>query len=150
MASTVGGFLVGFGLALLISGLFFGYLLYEYEQDIREAAAAAETMYSFTHSGLYEATMNGLITLGRYANTSINIGFTTITGSQIPLIGPLLSTALEGGNYMANLRSKSEDLYYNLQFVSRYGSQIAFIVAFGGMILIIAGILLIIRARRRA
>jgi hypothetical protein len=144
LASTLGGFLIGFGLCLLLVSLGTYVVLSQYYSQIMEWRDEVEQIYEITHSSAYESAINALdfISPGLNAIADAISWIPGISQYAEPLrqISGVSST-------MKQIRSASETAYQVIQAVQvapqllTYGTILA-------LILIIVGAVLISRAKR--
>jgi hypothetical protein len=150
MASTGGGFLLGFGLCLLlvslltIAGASVAYEeLKEHENDIA-------TLYSVTHSSGYQDAISSLDTLSRVAHR-IRDALCNPATSWMSLCSygeKLANTTTNAANYMREVQYISEKLYHTYAAMPM-AIQLLWTASLIGLAMIGTGTALIIRARRK-
>ncbi|WP_434731255.1 hypothetical protein WLZ34_06645 [Thermogladius sp. KZ2Tp1] len=140
MASTLGGFLAGFGLCLLLVGAALALVA----GDVKVSREEVERLYNLTHSQPYVSSMNALATLGNYTDK-----LASVLG-QLGLTS--LSNALGGvGEAAARMREvyyASERAYNAMPYVENLPVLAAGTILLG-LALIVAGLLKIRGSRRR-
>jgi hypothetical protein len=67
MVSTAGGFLLGFGLCLLLVSLLAGFIASAVYEELKERESAIALLYSVTHSSGYQDVISALDTLSGVA-----------------------------------------------------------------------------------
>ena len=148
MASTGGGFLIGFGLCLLlICGGAYAFLQSYYGQVVAWKSRV-DQIYYITHSPMYVSAMESLETIAPYADQIadalnnpliawMNLGW---LGDYIRGIGGAASLMREA--YMA-----SEEAYHAIHMVSLAPQYLIYGGLFG-LLLIVIGIVLVVKAKR--
>ena len=140
---------MGFGLCILLISLGAFVVLAQYYSQMMGWRGEVEQMYYTTHSPMYESAMNALSTLSPYANQAADIirDYGWIFG-----IGWLASSLRQIGgaaSKMSQVRDASESAYYGMQTFEVVPQYL--ICGMGiGALLIIVGVVLVARARRRA
>jgi len=145
MASTTGGFLLGFGLCLLLASLGASTVLGQYYSQIMEWRGEVEQIYHITHSPDYCSAIDALDALSPYV---------TRIADALPWIGlgrltDYIRRIPRAATFMRQVYDLSESAYYAIRAVEVAPTYLQYIM-FLGSFLIIIGIILIVRARRRA
>ncbi|MEM0044745.1 MAG: hypothetical protein QW229_01470 [Desulfurococcaceae archaeon] len=144
MTSTTGGFFVGFGLCLLLVSLGASAALGQYYSQIMEWRGGVERVYNITHSPDYRSAIDALDALSPYA---------TQIADALPWIGlgwlaDYIRRIPRAATFMRQVYNSSESAYYAMQAVEvtpvylQYGM-------ISGLFLIIVGIILVVRTRRK-
>ncbi|MEM4553795.1 MAG: hypothetical protein QXI86_06155 [Ignisphaera sp.] len=149
MASTIGGFLLGFGLCIFLVSLGASILLGQYYSQIMEWRDEVEQIYNITHSQEYQSAMNALNTLSPYVNQIAE-------ALENPLISYLglgwLANSLRliprAATLMKQVYDSSETAYYAIQAVEVVPTYLQYGMIFGFLLMVI-GIVLVVRAGRR-
>jgi hypothetical protein len=150
MASTGGGFLLGFGLCLLLVSLLASFATLATYEELKKRESDIAMLYSITHSPGYQAVINALDTL---SGVSYRIR-DALCNPPISLMGlcsygeNLANTVSGAANYMREVQHISEKLYYTYVAMPM-AIQFLWITSLVGLAMIGAGIALIIRARRK-
>ncbi|MEM3662849.1 MAG: hypothetical protein QXS89_05175 [Sulfolobales archaeon] len=149
MTSIAGGFLVGFGLCLLLVSFGASIVLDQYHTQLIEWRSKVEETYNNTHSRDYLITMEALAALSPYAtqiaDTLSLVGLEPLANytRQIPRAATLMEQAY-------NL---SEAAYYTMQNTLKNIGMVSTYLQYGmisGLLLIVVGVILIVRARKRS
>ena len=149
MASTAGGFLLGFGLCVLLVCLGAGFLLEQYYGQVMSWRGTIEQVYEITHSPAYRRAMDALSTLSPYASRIAD-------ALRNPLVSWMglgwLASYVEGipqaCSYMKQVYDASETAYRAMGVVEVAPQDLVYGMGFG-LLLMIIGAVLIARARRR-
>jgi heme/copper-type cytochrome/quinol oxidase subunit 1 len=150
MASTGGGFLLGFGLCLLVFSLLLSVVIREAYSELEKYRSDIETLYSITHSSEYQLALNGLETISPYAS-SIRDALCHPLISWMGLCGigqGLESSISSAASMMREVQLLSERLY-TAMIVLPAVESILWAASMVGLIMMAIGIALIIRARRK-
>jgi len=150
MASTGGGFLLGFGLCLMLMSLLLGFIATEAYREFEKYASEIERLYYITHSSRYQSTLKALEELSGVAG-GIRDALCHQLISWMGLCGVgegLAETTSNAALQMKELQYTSERLYYTYKALPIVTYSLGGLVIIG-LVLIIGGIILIIRARRR-
>lgn len=133
LSSTFGGFLTGFGLCLLLVSIFLQVIINQYYDFIKR-------IYFTTHSTAYEMVINALSTISPYTD-KIADAIKWIPG--LNFLSKPLKEIHNASNLMRELYDISTQAYgiVNLE-LPFYGIVIS-------IVFIVAGVALIIRARKR-
>jgi hypothetical protein len=150
MASTGGGFLLGFGLCLLLMSLLAGFMATEVYGKLERSRSDIERLYSITHSSEYQYTLTTLDTLSGVVNRIRNaLCNPLISWMGLCGISDTLDRGISGAvSFMREVQSVSEELYYAITAMPMV-MQLLWITSLIGLAMIGAGIALIIRARRK-
>jgi len=146
VASTTGGFFIGFGLCLLLISFGAYAVLGQYYSQIMEWRDEVEQMYAITHSPAYEASMNALETLSPVANQLAD------AISRIPFISQYAEPLRQIGDAGSNMRrvyDASESAYHAIQAVEVAPQFLAYGIVVG-IVLVVVGVVLVVRARRKS
>ena len=173
MASTGGGFLLGFGLCLLlISSALFLFLSQQYEEVerwrsdverwrsyVKRWRSYVENLYYSTHSSEYETAMNALETVGEYADKIADaLNHPLIAWMGLGWLGDSLRQIKKAASKMRDVYYASEEVYQSMQLIEVAPHTLIVLTVmphaltaaiFLAIIFIIAGIALIARARRK-
>ncbi len=84
MASTTGGFLIGFGIAIFFISSIVFLQFWSHYQEIREATQVVQEIYGVTHSLVYVASMQALKEISPADQVALSIRY-------VPNIGWLSS-----------------------------------------------------------
>lgn len=149
MASTTGGFLLGFGLCLLLVCLGAGFLLGQYYGQVMSWRGTIEQVYEITHSSGYRRAMDALSALSPHASRIAD-------ALRNPLISWMglgwLASYVEGipqaYSYMKQVYDASETSYRAIGVVEVAPQYLIYGMGFG-LLLMIIGAVLIARSRRR-
>jgi len=114
MASTTGGFFLGFGFCLLLVSFGAYAVLGQYYSQIMEWRDEVEQVYAITHSPAYEASMNALEKLSPVANWLAD-RISLIPG--ISEYAELLRLISGAGSNMRRVYDASESAYHAIQAV---------------------------------
>jgi len=150
MASTGGGFLLGFGLCLLLMSLVLVNFVTSVYGELSEYKNEISMLYDITHSPGYQDVINALNALSNVA-PSIRDALCNPLISWMSLCGygeELTKTISKAANYMIGLQRASEELYYTYVTMPM-AIESLWIMALVGLAMIGAGTALIIRARRK-
>jgi len=150
MASTGGGFLLGFGLCLLVFSLLLSVIVGEAYSELEKYRSDIETLYSVTHSSEYQSALNGLETASSYAS-SIRDALCNPLISWMGLcdIGKELESSISSAaSEMREVQRLSERLYTAMVVLPAV-ENILWAASMVGLIMMAIGIALIIRARRK-
>jgi drug/metabolite transporter (DMT)-like permease len=146
MASTAGGFLIGFGFCLLLVCFGAYMVLAQYYGQIMMWRSNVEQIYYMTHSQAYVASMNALERLSPYVNRIAD------AISWIPGLGWLADPLRQiggAGSSMRKIYEASEAAYRGIQVVEVAPRFLTYGILFG-LILMVAGVVLVVRARRKS
>jgi len=130
MASTGGGFLIGFGACVLLVGLGANLILGQYYGQVMAWKDEVQQIYYITHSGPYETSINFLDQL-----------------SSVPFIGDV-SGVRSATSTMRQVRQASEDAYYAINTLEFAPQYLMYAMIFG-IVLAGLGSILAVRARSR-
>jgi hypothetical protein len=150
MASTGGGFLLGFGLCLLVFSLLLSVGVKEAYSELERYRSDIETLYSITHSSAYQSALNGLETISPYAR-SIRDALCNPLISWMGLcdIGQRLESSISSvASKMRDVQRLSERLYTATAALPAVENTL-WATSMVGLIMMAMGIALIIRARRK-
>jgi hypothetical protein len=149
MASTAGGFLLGFGLYLLIFSLFLSVVVEEAYRELEKYRSDIEMLYSVTHSSEYRSTLIALETASSYAVKIRNaLCHPAISWMGLCYIGETLESSITGAaGKMREIQALSEKLYAATAALPAVGN-ILWAASMAGLVMIAIGVALIIRARR--
>lgn len=150
MASTGGGFLLGFGLCLLLVSLLAGFSASAAYEELKERESDIALLYSVTHSSGYQDVISVLDALSRVAHR-IRDALCNPATSWMGLCGygeELANTVTNASNYMREVRYISEKLYYTYVAMPMT-IQFLWTASLTGLAMIGAGTILIIRAKRK-
>ncbi|MEM2294585.1 MAG: hypothetical protein QXX41_15065 [Nitrososphaerota archaeon] len=145
MASTTGGFLIGFGLCIFLFSFGASFVLAQYYAQVMEWRDEAEQLYAITHSPGYEASMNALEKISPHANQIAD------TISLIPGLSPYAEPLRQIGGAGSNMRSvyyASESIYQAIQIFEIAPQYLEYAMIFG-LFLMAIGIILVAKARRQ-
>jgi hypothetical protein len=150
MASTGGGFLLGFGLCLLVFSLLLSVGVREAYSELEKYRSDIATLYSVTHSSAYQSVLNGLETISPYAGRIRDVLCNPlISWMGLCDIGQRLeSTISSAASKMREVQSLSERLYTAMVALPAV-ENILWAASMVGLIMMAIGIALIIRARRK-
>jgi len=148
MASTAGGFLFGFGLCLLLASLGAHAILGQYYGQIIEWRGEVEQIYELTHSPAYEASMRALEKLSPHANRLADLmrDYGWIIG--IGWLSEYIRQIGSAASYMKRVYEASEAAHRALRAIEVAPQLLEYGIA-AGLALIVVGVALILRARRR-
>jgi hypothetical protein len=145
VASTAGGFLLGFGLYALLVCLGAGLLLGQYYEQVMSWRRTIEQVYEITHSPGYRRAMDALSALSPHAS-KIADALRWIPGLD------WLASYVEGipqvYSYMKQAYDASEAAYRAVGVVEVAPQYLIYGMGFG-LLLMIIGAVLIARSRRR-
>ena len=146
MASTAGGFLLGFGLCLLIFSFFLSVIV---EEAYREYRSDIEMLYSVTHSSEYSSTLIALETASSYAMKIRDaLCHPAISWMGLCYIGETLKGSITGAaDKMRETQALSERLHAATAALPAVES-ILWATSMAGLVMIAIGVALIIRAKR--
>jgi hypothetical protein len=150
MASTGGGFLLGFGLCLLLVSLLAGFSASAAYEELKERESVIALLYSVTHSSGYQDVISALDTLGMVAYR-IRDALCNPATSWMGLCSygeELANIVTNATNYMREVQHISEKLYHTYAAMPM-AIQFLWITSLIGLAMIGAGIALIIRAKRK-
>lgn len=151
MASTTGGFLVGFGLCLLLISLGALTILAQYYGQITQWRDKVEWIYHITHSSEYISAMNALERLspyvGQLADAISSMSWMPGLGWLSEFAEPLRQIG-RAAQKMRDIYELSEAAYYAIQAVEVAPEYLTYGVMLG-LVLIVAGAILIVKARRK-
>jgi hypothetical protein len=150
MASTGGGFLLGFGLGLLVFSLLLSVGVREAYSELERYRSDIETLYSITHSSAYQSILNALETVSPYAR-SIRDALCNpmISWMGVCDIGQRLETSIgSAASMMREVQSLSERLYTAMVALPAV-MNILWAASMVGLMMMAIGIALVIRARRK-
>ena len=150
MASTGGGFLLGFGLCLLLVSLLASFGAVEVYERFERYRSDIERLYSITHSSGYQTVLRTLDTLSGVVNRIRDaLCHPLISWMGLCGISDSLTRGISGAaSFMREVQSVSEELYYAITAMPMV-IQLLWITSLIGLAMIGAGIALIIRARRK-
>jgi len=144
VASTGGGFLLGFGLCLLlISSALFLFLDQQYE-EVMKCRSEVVYLYHLTHTQGYVSAMIALETLGHYTDIIAD----AIDGLGLGWLRDSLRQIRIAALYIRDVYYASEKAYYSMQPI-KVAPHILTATILLATILIITGAALIIKARRK-
>ena len=147
MASTAGGFLLGFGLCLLLASFGAYAVLDQYYGQVMEWRGTVEQIYELTHSPAYEGSIRALEELSPYANRLADLlrRYGWILG--IGWLSEYVSQIGSAASYMRRVYEASKAAYRAVRAVEVAPQLLEYgIVA--GLALIVVGVALIVRARQ--
>jgi hypothetical protein len=150
MASTGGGFLLGFGLCLLLVSLLAIAGASAVYEKLKERESDIAMLYNVTHSSSYQAVINALDTLSGVAYRIRD----ALCNPLISWMGlcsygeELANTTTNAANYLREVQHISEKLYCTY-IAMPMATQLLWISSLTGLAMIVAGTALIIRARRK-
>ena len=149
MASTAGGFLLGFGLCLLIFSLFLSVVVEEAYRELEKYRSDIEMLYSVTHSSEYSSTLIALETASSYAMKIRDaLCHPAISWMGLCYIGETLKGSITGAaDKMRETQALSERLYAATAALPAVES-ILWATSMAGLVMIAIGVALIIRAKR--
>jgi len=150
MASTSGGFLLGFGLCLLLVSLLAITGASTVYKELKEHENDIAMLYNITHSPDYQNAINSLDTLTRVAHR-IRDALCNQATSWMGLCSygeKLANTTTNAANYMREVQYISEKLYHTYTAIP-IAIQLLWITSLIGLTMIGAGTALIIKARRK-
>jgi len=150
MASTGGGFLLGFGLCLLLVSLLAIADASALYTELKEHESDIAMLYNVTHSPDYQNAINSLDTLTRVAHR-IRDALCNPATSWMDLCNygeKLANTTTNAANYMREVQYISEKLYHTYTAMPM-AIQLLWITSLIGLAMIVAGTALIIKARRK-
>jgi len=150
MASTGGGFLLGFGLCLLLVSLLAIAGASALYTDLKEHENDIAMLYNITHSPDYQNAINSLDALTRVAHRIRDVLCNPAT-SWMGLCSygeKLVNTTTNTANYMREIQYISEKLYHTYTAIP-IAIQLLWITSLIGLAMTGAGTALIIRARRK-
>ena len=150
MASTGGGFLLGFGLCLLLVSLLAIAGASAVYKDLKEHESDIAMLYNITHSPDYQNAISSLDTLTRVAHR-IRDALCNPATSWMGLCSygeKLANTTTNVANYMREVQYISEKLYHTYTAMPMV-TQLLWTASLIGLAMIVAGAALIIRARRK-
>lgn len=127
-----------------------GFGVIEVYREFERYASEIKTLYDTTHSSAYQLTLRGLEELGGIAGR-IRDGLCHPLISWMGLCGAgerLAETTNNAARWMREIQYTSERLYYTYEALPTIMYSLG-ILAIIGLVMIIGGIALIIRARRR-
>jgi hypothetical protein len=138
MASTAGGFLLGFGLCLLIFSLSLSVAV---EEAYRELASDIGRLYSVTHSSEYSSTLIALETASSYAVKIRNaLCHPAISWMGLCYIGETLESSITGAaGKMREIQALSERLYAATAALSAV-RNILLVASIVGLLMIAIGV----------
>jgi len=145
MASTTGGFLIGFGLCIFLFSFGASLVLAQYYAQVMEWRDEAEQLYAITHSPAYEAFMSALENISPHANQIAD------AISLIPGLSPYAEPLRQIGGAGSNMRSvyyASESIYQAIQIFEIAPQYLEYAMIFG-LFLMAIGIILVAKARRQ-
>lgn len=145
MASTIGGFFIGFGLCVLLASLGGSVVLVQYYGQAMQWRDDIEQMYSITHSPAYQSTMDALNTLSPCADQVadavgwiLGIGWLAGYLRQIP----------RAASSMREIHDSSESAYHTIPAFEAAPQYLLYGVGFG-LFLTIIDVILVVRARKK-
>ena len=150
MVSTGGGFLLGFGLCLLLVSLLAGFSASAAYEELKERESVIALLYSVTHSSGYQNVISALDTLSGVAYRIRD----ALCNPAISWMGlcnygeELANTVINASNCMREVHQISEKLYYTYVAMPM-AIQFLWTASLIGLAMIGTGTALIIRARRR-
>jgi hypothetical protein len=152
MASTAGGFLLGFGLCVLLVCLGAGFLLEQYYGQVMSWKGTVERVYEITHSSGYRRAMDALSALSPYASRIAD----ALRNPLLSLIGlgwlanyaSYVEGVSQAYSYMKQAYDASEAAYRAIGVVEVAPQYLIYGMGFG-LLLMIIGAVLIVRSRRR-
>jgi hypothetical protein len=150
MASTGGGFLLGFGLCLLLASLLAIAGASAAYEELKERESGIAMLYNVTHSSGYQNVISSLDTLSRVAHRIRDAlcNPPTLWMGLCSYGEELANTVTNATNYMREIQHISEKLYHTYAAMPM-AIQLLWITSLIGLAMIGAGIALIIRARRK-
>jgi ABC-type Fe3+ transport system permease subunit len=150
MASTGGGFLLGFGLCLLVFSLLSIVGVEEAYSELVKYRSDIETLYSITHSSEYQSVLSDLKTISSYVSKiSEALCNPGILFMGLCDIGKRLESSISGAaNNMEEVKSSSEELYNAMNALPAVEDTL-WKASIAGFIIMVIGIALISRARRK-
>jgi hypothetical protein len=147
---TGGGFLLGFGLCLLLVGLLAGFMAVEVFERLERSRCDIEALYNATHSLEYQNDLRALEKLSsaidRIRNALCNpaISWMGLCGISEELANSINNAT----NYMRKVQSISEELH-STAIAMPMAVKLLWIATLAGIAMIGAGTALITRARKR-
>jgi hypothetical protein len=144
IASTTGGFLIGFGLCLLLLSFGASAVLSGYYSQIMAWKDKVELLYQITHSSTYKAGMDALTALSPYANQIADAVGLMPGLNQLAVLLRQISGAASS---MRSAYDASESAYYAIQVVGVAPQSLLYVMCFS-IFLIVVGVVLVVRARR--
>jgi len=149
LALTGGGFLLGFGLCLLLVGLLAGFMAVEVFERLERSRCDIEALYNVTHSLEYQNDLRALEKLSsaidriRNALCNLAISWMGLCGMNEELANSINNAT----NYMRKVQSISEELH-STAIAMPMVVKLLWIATLAGIAMIGAGTALITRARR--
>ncbi|GAY26232.1 hypothetical protein ATG_14350 [Desulfurococcaceae archaeon AG1] len=160
MASTFGGFLLGFGLCLLLIGLgviaILGIAWRYVAEPEEELEHYVVKLYNVIHSQEYEKIMRALKTLSLYTDRLVELIGEHGESLGIQHLGEHVKLIPNASHYMENIYSLSETAFlamsaFDLVFYVAADSvhRLSWLAVVLGLILTAIGAVLLVRSRRR-
>jgi hypothetical protein len=149
IASTTGGFLIGFGLCLLLVSFGAYAVLGQYYSQIMEWRDEVEQIYAITHSSAYEASMNALETLSPYANQIADALSNPLISWGLGWLAEPLRQIGGAGSNMRNIYDASETAYQAIAAVEVAPQLLVYGIVLG-LVLMVVGMMLVAKAKRKS
>ena len=152
MASTAGGFLLGFGLCVLLVCLGAGFLLEQYYGQVMSWRETIEQVYEITHSPAYRKAMDALSALSPYASRiadALRNPLLSLIGlSWLASYANYVEGVSQAYSYMKQVYDASETAHRAIGVVEVAPQYLVYGMGFG-LLLMIIGAVLIARSRKR-
>jgi hypothetical protein len=144
MASTTGGFLLGFGCCVLILSLG-GYVVWSQYQGLTRWRGAIKNIYDITHTGGYGMWISYLEGLAPYSSSLADI-MRRLPGLQS--FADQMQNIQYVGPFMRQLRDDSESAYEAIYTFDILPQYLLYVSVFG-ISLVVLGIVLVVRGRKK-